>query len=350
MMKKPVINMLSSATKIKGQGVGSAYLEQVALVKKGLSDKYEILEGADMQADITHYHTIDLKFCLQKRRVTRKGKSLGYVHMLPETVENSIKLPRFMKRAFYWYMLKFYKSMDFLVTVNPYFIDELEKYGVKRSRVTYIPNYVSSHAFHPLPPDEKARAREGFGIPPEKFVVLSAGQLQVRKGIFDFLSLAEKMPEVQFVWAGGFSFGTLTDGYKDLQAVMANPPANVKFLGIIERERMNEVYNLADLMLLASFEELFPMAILEAMCVNVPVLLRDLDIYEDILFDFYSRSSDVDGFAAVIKQMMGDKDFYAECVALSKKGDEFYSAENITRLWDALYAKIYATIGTKDEK
>jgi 1,2-diacylglycerol-3-alpha-glucose alpha-1,2-galactosyltransferase len=32
------INMLSSADKVKGQGVGAAYLEQVALVNNGLSD------------------------------------------------------------------------------------------------------------------------------------------------------------------------------------------------------------------------------------------------------------------------------------------------------------------------
>ena len=40
---------------------------------------------------------------------------------------------------------------------------------------------------------------------------------------------------------------------------------------------------------LPSYEELFPMCILEAMCVNLPVLTRDLDIYNGILFDFYLR-------------------------------------------------------------
>ena len=33
-MHKIRINMLSNADKVRGQGVGSAYLEQVALVKK----------------------------------------------------------------------------------------------------------------------------------------------------------------------------------------------------------------------------------------------------------------------------------------------------------------------------
>lgn len=36
------INMLSSAQKVKGQGVASAYVEQVNLVKYGLTDEYKV--------------------------------------------------------------------------------------------------------------------------------------------------------------------------------------------------------------------------------------------------------------------------------------------------------------------
>lgn len=37
--KKKTINMMSQATSVKDQGVGSAYIEQVKLVREGLSDK-----------------------------------------------------------------------------------------------------------------------------------------------------------------------------------------------------------------------------------------------------------------------------------------------------------------------
>ena len=147
--------MMSSATKVKGQGVGSAYIEQVNLVREGLSDKFEITENARKKADITHYHTINLGYYLGRKSRTKNGKSVGYVHMLPETVETSLNLPKFAKKIFYSYMIKFYDSMDYLVTVNPYFIGRLEHYGVNRDKVTYIPNYVSSEVFHPLPYEEK---------------------------------------------------------------------------------------------------------------------------------------------------------------------------------------------------
>lgn len=346
-MDKITINMMSSATKIKGQGVGSAYIEQVNLVKSGLADRFIVTENARVKPDITHYHTLNPDYYLFRKSRTKNGRSVGYVHMLPETVETSLNLPRFMKQIFYKYMIKFYDSMDYLVTVNPYFIGRLEHYGVDRSKVTYIPNYVSSEVFHPVSREEKATLRKKYGIPEDKFVVVCAGQLQIRKGVFDFVEIAKRMPDVEFAWAGGFSFGKITDGYKEIQQLSENPPANLKLLGIIDRQYMNEIYNIGDVMFLPSFEELFPMTILEAMCANVPILLRDLDIYPDILFDFYSKGNSVDEFIAELDRLRTDKEYYSERVAASKRGNEFYSKEHVTKMWDEFYTMVYNSIEKK---
>lgn len=336
------INMKSSATKVKGQGVGSAYLEQVGLIKNDLKSKFNVYENKFMKAPITHYHTIDFPFAVWKWLLTSKGASVGYVHMVPETVESSLQLPRFIKKIFYWYMIKFYKSMDYIVTVNSYFVDVLsDNYGVPREKITYIPNYVSKDQFHALPKEDRLNLKEKYGIERDKFTIMCAGQTQVRKGIFDFIKIAERMPDVQFVWAGGFSFGSITDGYKEIKKIIDNPPANVKFLGIIDRELMNEVFNIADVMFLASFEELFPMTILEGMCCHMPVLLRDLPIYEGILFDFYKKADDVEGFIEEINKLKDDSDYYAEASAMSERGNKYYSRENVVKLWDEFYTKVY---------
>ena len=68
----------------------------------------------------------------------------------------------------------------------------------------------------------------------------------------------------------------ITDGYEEVRKVVENPPDNIKFTGIVDRDKMNEIYNLADVMFLPSYEELFPMTILEAMNCRVPLLLRDI--------------------------------------------------------------------------
>lgn len=56
-----------------------------------------------------------------------------------------------------------------------------------------------------------------MGIAQQRFVVVGSGQIQERKGVFDFIQLAEQNPDVQFIWAGGFSFGRITDGYAALK-------------------------------------------------------------------------------------------------------------------------------------
>lgn len=338
--KKYTVNMMSAATSVKGQGVGSAYMEQVKLIKEDLGHKFEVYENARMQADITHYHTFNPGYYLGRKHKCKKGVSVCYVHTLPETMDKSISIPKWARKIFYAYMIKFYKSMENLVVVNPYFIDALERYGVERSRVTYIPNFVSTEKFHPVSDEEKRSYREKYGIDKDKFTVVCAGQLQVRKGAFDFLKIAEQMPDVQFVWAGGFSFGAISDGFHELKKVTENPPANVKFLGIIERDDMNEIYNLGDVMFLPSYDELFPMTILEAMCVNVPILLRDLDIYPNILFDFYYKANDNEGFISELKKLRDDPDYYKQGKEMSKKGNLFYAKEHVVQMWDEYYTSV----------
>ena len=223
-----------------------------------------------------HYHTINPEFYAMRQLSRGRSVSVGYVHFLPETLDKSLKLPDHIRDIFYRYVIRFYKSMDYLVTVNPYFIGELEKYGISREKVTYIPNFVSEEQFYPLPPEEKAALREKYGIPEGKFIVFCAGLLQRRKGFFDYIELARRMPDVLFLWAGSLAFGLISDGHDEIKAILENPPENFRLLGLVERERMNELYNLTDLMLLPSFEELFPMTILEAMNCHAPILLRDL--------------------------------------------------------------------------
>lgn len=337
---KRQINMLSRAQSVKGQGVGSAYEEQVALVKEGLFDRFEVSENKFLFSDITHYHTVNPEFFLSVPFAKRAGTAVGYVHFLPETVESSLNMPKLFKKIFYKYILAFYRSMDRLVTVNPYFIDRLEAYGVPRERVTYIPNFVSETTFYPVSPNEKSALRKKYGLPTDQFTVVCAGQLQTRKGIFDYIECARRMPHMQFVWAGGFSFGHISDGYEEIKKVVDHPPQNLKFLGIIERECMNEIYNLGDVMFLPSFEELFPMTILESMNCRIPILLRDIDLYKNILFDFYLKEDGLEGFIRCLDRLSQDGHFYEQACQMAWRGHEFYNRKHVLEMWDEFYCSL----------
>ncbi|MFL2099261.1 glycosyltransferase family 4 protein [Desemzia sp. FAM 23991] len=331
------VNMFSSADKVQGQGVGSAYLELIQLLRKYHPHSIELSINKYSKTAISHYHTIDLPFYLSTFFRKRFGRKIGYVHFLPSTLKGSIHLPRIIENTFYKYVISFYKRMDHLVVVNPIFIEELKKYGIAENKITYIPNFVAKKDFFAYLPEQKKQLREAKGISAEKFVVFGAGQVQERKGVYDFVKLAEEMPDVQFIWAGGFSFGKITDGYEKFKKIMEQPPKNLSFTGIIQRDEMRDYYNLADLFLLPSYEELFPMCILESFASNTPVMLRDLPLYEPVLKGYYLPSADRSSMKEAISRLKNEPDAYVELKQQAVEGNHYYSEERLAALWLEFY-------------
>lgn len=325
--------MLSSADKVAGQGVGSAYLEQVNLVCDGASDLFDIYINSNKKCDIVHVHTVDLWNYFKMK----KGVSVCYVHFLPDTLDGSIKLPKIAFNIFKKYVTNFYNKADHLVVVNPIFIDDLVKFGIDRKKITYIPNYVSKEKFYKK---DASFIRQKYGISKDSFVVLGVGQVQTRKGVMDFIDVANKMPDTTFVWCGGFSFGRITDGYDELKKVYENPPKNVIFTGIVPREEMNDMYNVADVLFMPSYNELFPMSILEAINSSKPLLLRDLDLYKDILFNKYLKGNDNDEFVSLLTELKSDKKLYSKYSKFSTEISEFYSKEHVLEIWKDFYQSI----------
>ncbi len=337
-MKKITINMLSQADKVDGQGVSSAYLEQVELVKE--NKDFEVFINSNKKCDIIHCHTVNPTYYL--KMLSDNSVTVAYVHFLPDTLDGSIKLLKGMSKIFRKYIIKFYNAADYLVVVNPTFISELCRYGIKKEKIIYIPNYVSKENFYKLKDKEVLKIKEKYGLENNKFTVLGVGQVQTRKGVKDFVECAKALPEFQFVWCGGFSFGKITDGYDELKELVDNPPANLKFVGIIPRNEMNQMYNICDVLFMPSYNELFPMAILEAVNIEKPLLLRNLDLYVDILFGKYIKGKNNRDFVKELKKLATDKDYYQKYSSASKEISEFYCKEHVAALWDSFYKKIYA--------
>ena len=328
--------MLSMADSVDGQGVGSAYLELMKLLKEDGKDTFEILLNDKIKnSDIIHAHTVEPRNYLKIKRA--KVPTVAYVHFLPDTLDGSIKLPKPIFKIFKKYVISFYKSADNLVVVNPIFKKDMIKAGLKEEKITYIPNFVSKEKFYKKSDKEIINIRKKYNLDKKDFVVLGAGQVQNRKGVLDFVEVAKKLPDIKFIWAGGFSFGAITDGHEKLKKVMENPPKNVKFLGIIPRSDMNDLFNACDLLFVPSYNELFPMTILEACSTDTPILLRDLELYEDILFKKYLKADNNEDFAKLITNLKDDKKLYKEAVENAKYISNFYSKDNIYKMWKEFY-------------
>lgn len=339
-MSKIRINMLSQATSVPGQGVGSAYMELIALLKE-CEDIFEVQTNSkSSKFDIYHMHTVNIPYRL---RFNKKHVNVMYVHFLPSTMDGSLKMPRFNLWCFKKYLISLFKKADELVVVNPAYIKPLIELGVKKENITYIPNFVDHEIFSPLSKEEVIEIKEKYNVPIDKFVVLGCGQIQTRKGFLDFIETAKRNPDKVFVWAGGFSFGKSTAGYKQYKAIVDNPPENVKFPGIVPRDQMNKLFNMSDILFMPSLAELFPMSILEAVNVDKPVLLRDLYEYKEILFqekDCYAVGNNVDEFDNQIKKFATDKKYYDHYVEGSRYISKYYNKENIKNIWREYYPRI----------
>lgn len=334
------IIMYSSADKVEGQGVGSAYEEQVRLVKEGANDIFNIYENDWFtKPDIQHFHTVDVQHFAKMQ--DRKAANIAYCHFLPDTLNGSLTLPGPIFSVFQTYLIQFYKMADRLVVVNPTFIEDLVKAGIPREQIYYIPNYVSKEKFYRKSEEECLAIREKYGLSKDDFVVLGAGQVQHRKGVLDFVETAKKCPDVKFIWAGGFSFGRITDGYEELKQLQENPPENVKFIGIVPREEMVNLYNMTNVLFVPSYNELFPMTILEAVNLHVPLVLRSLTLYEEILFEKYLKANDNEHFAKLILQLKEDPSLYEECQKDSQYISEYYSKEHVLSMWREFYLDAY---------
>lgn len=334
------ITMFSSAQKVAGQGVGSAYSELIRLLKTYLNNDFEIFINDYHRTDISHYHTIDPQFYLSTFS-PKRGRKIGYVHFLPETLQGSLKIPRLAQPLVAKYIISFYKRMDQIVVVNPSFIPKLTAYGIAPEKVTYIPNFVSQKEFYPVSEDQRQQIRQQLGLAASDFVVLGDGQVQKRKGVDDFYRLAQNNPQIQFIWAGGFSFGRLTDGYQHYQRLMQNAPHNMHFTGIVDRQKLNDYLNAADLFLLPSFDELFPMSVLEAFNTHTPVLLRDLQLYHDIITGYYQPAENYQEMNQIIRHLWANPADLLQLAQLAAAGADYYSEQHLSEIWRTFYLQQY---------
>jgi 1,2-diacylglycerol-3-alpha-glucose alpha-1,2-glucosyltransferase len=108
-------------------------------------------------------------------------------------------------------------------------------------------------------------------------VVISVGHYIQRKGILDFIELARRMPSVRFFWFG-YTDPSLIPG--TVRNAIAAAPDNLQFPGYVDRRALRDAYCGADAFAFLSQEETEGIVVLEALACGIPVVLRDIPVYE----------------------------------------------------------------------
>ncbi|KPH65751.1 glycosyltransferase family 4 protein [Novosphingobium sp. ST904] len=143
-----------------------------------------------------------------------------------------------------------------------------ERYPGRAEHVDFIPNGVS--ALPPCPqPDDVLLAE--MGLQPGNYLCCVA-RLVPEKGIHYLIEAHARSGDPRTLVIAGAA--KKSDRYAQKLAQMAG--ANVRFLGMVPRAQLGVLLRNASLFVLPSFHEGLPIAALEALASNCPVLLSDI--------------------------------------------------------------------------
>lgn len=227
--------------------------------------------------DIVHINTYGFKSLRLLHKAKKKQKKvIVHAHSTKEDFENSFRGSNMLAPMVKNYLTFFYEQADHIITPTPYARELLRGYGITRP-ITPISNGIDLAKYQPKP-EKEAAFRQYFELGPDEKVVISAGLYFKRKGIEDFVKVAEQMPDVRFIWFGQINKLLIPQDIVDL--VEKNHPANVQFPGYIKGPVFEGAMSGADAFFFPSYEETEGIVVLEALASRQHTLVRDISVYQ----------------------------------------------------------------------
>lgn len=259
---------------IEKSGVGRAIYHQK---KAAAFNDIELVDNLK-DADVVHINTIFPKSYELAKEAHKLGKKVVYhPHSTRQDFRNSYIGSNLVDGLFAWWIMKCYNSGDIIITPSIYSKKLLQSYGITKD-IRVLSNGIDTSYY-----TRNEEMREEFKKKHKgRKVIMSAGLWIDRKGITDFVELAKRMPQYDFVWYGESNLYTVPA--KIRKAVKTKLP-NLSFPGYISKAELKDAYNNSDLFLFMSKEETEGIVILEALAMKIPTLIRDIPVYEGWLTD-----------------------------------------------------------------
>ncbi|MGI6008030.1 MAG: glycosyltransferase family 4 protein [Ruminococcus sp.] len=314
---------------VSKSGVGSAIRHQEQMLRETGAPLAENWK----EASVIHINTVfpDAAFAAYAAR--KQGKKVVYYgHSTMEDFCDSFIGSNRAAAFFKKWICRCYSLGDVILTPTEYSRRLLTGYGLK-PRIYAVTNGVDTGFFHK--DAEMGRAfRRKYRIPDHRKAVISAGHLIPRKGIFDFLKLAAGMPEVLFIWFGGGNLWAVPPAVK---RAIKKKTENVIFAGYVKPEELKAAYCGADAFAFFSYEETEGIVVLEALACEIPVIVRDIPVYEDWLKNgvHVYKAGDIEEFRQGLESV-----FYKDCSDMTGAGRKL-AEEHSIRQTGLLLNEIY---------
>ncbi len=291
---------------IKNDGI---YIHNIRFARSPFSSKNikayrELKRIIDSERfDLIHCHTPAVSF--MTRVAARKARRQGTVVMYTchgFHFHNSSSKKNWL---LYYPAEKFLSRFcDYIVTINKEDFNRAKTFHCKNVR--YIPSVgVDINRIKALKIN-KAEKRKEIGVPDEKILVISAGELIERKNHEVIIRALGKLqdPDIYYAIAGK---GPLLDRLKQVASEVGISD-RVLFLGF--RTDVFELYHAADISAFPSKIEGLGLAGVEAMAAGIPLVSSNVHGILDYVIDgktgYAVPPNDIDGFAAALEKLAHD--------------------------------------------
>lgn len=196
-----------------------------------------------------------------------------------------------------WKILNAAVSADAVITVAQALKDELVRLGAPEKKISVLRNGVDLKRFRPL---DRASIRKDMNLP--NLVLLSAGHLIDRKGHDLIIDALHEIPDASLLIVGDGKRRAALEARAKTQGV----GERVRFLGAVAPDEMPQLYNAADILVLASSREGWPNVLLEAMACGTPCVATDVwgsrEVIREPAAGMLVESHTPDAIAAAIKE------------------------------------------------
>jgi len=207
-----------------------------------------------------------------------------------------------------------YRACDRLLAIGSANAAFYRAMGVPDHKIFLVPYSVDNDRFvaaSKLTSEEKAAVRKRYNVPMDRPLVLYAAKFTHRKRPGDLLDAVRRLKgkngrPYTVVMAGS---GELE---RELRAFCAEHRLdNVVFTGFINQSELPRLYGASDVFVLPSENEPWGLAVNEAMCAGLPIVVsREVGCVADLVHDgvegYTPEARDIEGLASALRRLIDD--------------------------------------------